>query len=90
LNHGDLKYYPGFDLNLDAANGQEVEIRLMKDMNHFRGDLTIRNVGAFCLDQAAQEQLNNKEYLQQLRLNWFSSRYRTIEESPLINASRKY
>jgi hypothetical protein len=36
------------------------------------------------LDEAAEAELKNKEYLLKLRLNWFSSRYREIEGSPLI------
>uniref|UniRef100_A0A8R7TQI0 Uncharacterized protein n=1 Tax=Triticum urartu TaxID=4572 RepID=A0A8R7TQI0_TRIUA len=54
---------------LDSAHRQGQGIRLIKNLNQFRGHLEIDNVGILSKDHAAKAELKNKKYLDELKLN---------------------
>ncbi|XBI97261.1 hypothetical protein VPH35_033435 [Triticum aestivum] len=63
-----LPYYPGCSMTVNAAEGQGQRIvRLMKNLNQFRG-LEITHVGMLTKDDAAESKLKNKKDLGELKL----------------------
>ncbi|XP_037480241.1 putative disease resistance protein RGA4 [Triticum dicoccoides] len=69
-SHG-FSYYAGLCMRLDAeAEGRE--IRLMKNLNQFRGHLEIYNVGSLSNDHTVEVELKNKMYLDELKLRMHS------------------
>ncbi|XP_044318725.1 putative disease resistance protein RGA3 [Triticum aestivum] len=71
--HG-LSYHAGDVTTLDSANQQGKVIRLMKNLNQFRGDLEITNVHMLSKENAAEAVLKNKKYLDELILNMHTGR----------------
>ncbi|KAF7019711.1 hypothetical protein CFC21_032865 [Triticum aestivum] len=68
-----LSYYAGGRMTLDSANGQgQAGIRLIKNLNQFRGHLEICNVDMLSKDHAREAELKNKKYIDKLTLNMHS------------------
>ncbi|XBI97254.1 hypothetical protein VPH35_033429 [Triticum aestivum] len=64
-----LTYCAGGHMHLNSKDGQEQGFRLIKNLNQFRGNLVISNVGMLSKDHAAEVELKNKKYLDNLKLN---------------------
>uniref|UniRef100_A0ACD5TB88 Uncharacterized protein n=1 Tax=Avena sativa TaxID=4498 RepID=A0ACD5TB88_AVESA len=64
-----FSYCPMSVFRIDAAEQLEV-VTLLKNLNQFRGDLEISNVGMLSKDHAAEAGLKNKKYLYKLTLEW--------------------
>lgn len=66
-----FEYCPGyFPIHYNAAVWQEQEIILLKNLNQVRGHLCISNVGMLSKENAAEAELKNKKYLDELTLDW--------------------
>ncbi|KAF7083403.1 hypothetical protein CFC21_087201 [Triticum aestivum] len=77
-----LTYYAGDQMTFDLEKCEEGKrISLIKKLNQFRGHLKIANGGMLSKDQAAEAELKNKKYLDELTLNMNSQRSQTIQEN---------
>uniref|UniRef100_M8BUW4 Disease resistance protein RGA2 n=1 Tax=Aegilops tauschii TaxID=37682 RepID=M8BUW4_AEGTA len=77
-----LTYYAGGQMTFDLEKCEEGKrISLIKKLNQFRGHLKIANGGLLSKDQAAEAELKNKKYLDELTLNMNSQRSQTIQEN---------
>ncbi|VAH55148.1 unnamed protein product [Triticum turgidum subsp. durum] len=70
---GGFSYSAGGEMELDSAMGLGQVIRLMKNLNQFHGKLTINNVRVLSTEYAAEFELKNKKYLEELSLMMGSS-----------------
>ncbi|EMS59032.1 Disease resistance protein RGA2 [Triticum urartu] len=79
-----LRYYAGGRTILDSVNGHGQGVRLIKNLNQFRGQLEIDNVGILSKDLAAEAELKNKKYLYELKLKMQSPGILGFPESQII------
>uniref|UniRef100_A0ACD5Z8J3 Uncharacterized protein n=1 Tax=Avena sativa TaxID=4498 RepID=A0ACD5Z8J3_AVESA len=69
---------------IDSAAEQAQGVKLMKNLNQFRGHLEISNVGMLSKDHAAAADLKNKKFLDRLSLAWSPPFSPKPQESPMM------
>ncbi|XBH59998.1 hypothetical protein VPH35_114646 [Triticum aestivum] len=70
--------------SIDVADKKAQGIRLIKNLNQFRGDMVISNAQMLSKDHATEAALKNKKYLNKLTLEWSgASRSQIMQENAI-------